>query len=54
MLIHISIGLLNIKKAYESLLQARIAKKIKAWSNIGIPLEVYASDKKFKNLFLDI
>jgi uncharacterized protein len=35
-------------------LQARIAKKIKALSNIGILLEVYASNKKFKNLFLDI
>jgi uncharacterized protein len=44
----------TIKKAYENLLQARIVKKIKALSNIGIPLEVYASDKKFKNLFLDI
>ena len=44
----------TIKKAYESLLQARIAKKVKALSNIGTPLEVYASDKKFKNLFLDI
>jgi uncharacterized protein len=44
----------TIKKAYESLLLARVAKKIKSLSNIGIPLEVYASDKKFKNLFLDI
>jgi predicted AAA+ superfamily ATPase len=44
----------TIKKAYESLLQARIAKKVKALGNIGIPMEVYASDKKFKNLFLDI
>lgn len=44
----------TIKKAYESLLQARTAKKVKALGNIGIPLEVYASDKKFKNIFIDI
>lgn len=44
----------TIKKAYESLLLARVAIKIKSLSNIGIPLEVYASDAKFKNLFLDI
>jgi len=44
----------TIKKAYESLLLARIAKKVKSLSNIGIPLDVYASDKKFKNIFLDI
>jgi predicted AAA+ superfamily ATPase len=44
----------TIKKAYESLLLARIAKKIKSLSSIGIPLEVHASDKRFKNLFLDI
>jgi predicted AAA+ superfamily ATPase len=44
----------TIKKAYESLLMAQIAKKVKSLSNIGIPLYVYASDKKFKNLFLDI
>lgn len=44
----------TIKKAYESLLLARIARKVKSLSNIGIPLDVYASDKKFKNLFLDI
>lgn len=44
----------TIKKAYESLLQARIAKKVRALTNIGLPMEVYASDKKFKNLFLDI
>jgi len=44
----------TIKKAYKSLLLARIAKKVKSLSNIGIPLEVHASDKKFKNLFLDI
>jgi hypothetical protein len=35
-------------------LQARNAKKVKALSNIGTPLEVYASDKKFKNHLLDI
>ncbi len=44
----------TIKKAYESLLMARIAKKVKSLSNIGIPMDVFASDKKFKNLFLDI
>ena len=44
----------TIKKAYESLLLARIAKKVKSLSNIGVPLEVYASEKRFKNLFLDI
>ena len=44
----------TIKKAYESLLLARVAIKIKSLSNIGVPLEVFASDKKFKNLFLDI
>lgn len=44
----------TIKKAYESILLARIAKKVKSLSNIGIPLDVYASDKKFKNIFLDI
>ncbi|MCX6226336.1 MAG: AAA family ATPase [Bacteroidia bacterium] len=44
----------TIKKAYESLLLARIAIKVKSLTNIGIPFENYASDKKFKNLFLDI
>ena len=44
----------TIKKAYESLVLARVTKKIKSLSSIGIPLEVHASDKKFKNLFLDI
>lgn len=44
----------TIRKAYESLLLARIAMKVKSISSIGIPLEVHASDKKFKNLFLDI
>ncbi len=44
----------TIKRAYESLLLARIAKKIKSLSSIGIPMEVHASDKRFKNLFLDI
>lgn len=44
----------TIKKAYDSLLQARIAKKVRALGNIGLPIEVYASDKKFKNIFLDI
>jgi predicted AAA+ superfamily ATPase len=44
----------TIKKAYESLLLARVATKIKSLSNIGIPMDVHASDTKFKNLFLDI
>ncbi len=44
----------TIKKAYESLSLARISRKIKSVSNLGIPLEVFASDKKFKNIFLDI
>jgi predicted AAA+ superfamily ATPase len=44
----------TIKKAYESLTMARIAHKIKSVSRPGIPLKVHASDKKFKNLFLDI
>jgi hypothetical protein len=44
----------TIKKAYESLLLARIAIKIRSLTNIGIPFETYASDRKFKNLFLDI
>ena len=44
----------TIKKAYESLTMARIAHKVKSVSSPGIPLEVHASDKKFKSLFLDI
>lgn len=44
----------TIKKAYHSLVLARIAQKIKSVSTPGIPMEVYASDKKFKSLFLDI
>ncbi len=44
----------TIKKAYGSLAMARIAHKVKSVSNPGIPIEVYASDKKFKSLFLDI
>ena len=36
------------------MLLARIVIKIKSLTNIGIPFEVHASDKKFKNLFLDI
>jgi predicted AAA+ superfamily ATPase len=44
----------TIKKAYQSLLLARIAMKVKSLSAIGIPLEVQASDTKFKNVFLDI
>jgi len=44
----------TVKKALSSLLQARLAKKVKAVNKPGIPLEVYASDKKFKSIFLDI
>ena len=44
----------TIKKAYESILLARIASKIKAVASPGLPLEVQASEKKFKNIFLDI
>ncbi|MCD4683502.1 MAG: AAA family ATPase [Bacteroidales bacterium] len=44
----------TIKKAFESLLMARIATKVKAVTRPGTPLELYASDKKFKVVFLDI
>ena len=44
----------TIKKAYQCLLLARVAIKVRSLSNIGIPLEVHASDAKFKNVFLDI
>lgn len=44
----------TIKKAYDSLSLARIAHKVKSVSRPGIPLELFASDKKFKTLFLDI
>ncbi|HKK61270.1 MAG TPA: AAA family ATPase [Bacteroidales bacterium] len=44
----------TIRKAYESLLMARLAKKIRAVSAPGNPIEVFASEKKFKNIFLDI
>ena len=44
----------TIKKAYNSLVLARIAQKVKSVSTLGIPLEVHASDKRFKSLFLDI
>ena len=44
----------TIKKACESIVMARIAKKVKSVSTPGIPLEINASDKKFKNIFLDI
>lgn len=44
----------TIKKAYKNLSLARITQKIKSVSSPGIPLEIHASDKKFKNLFLDI
>lgn len=44
----------TIKKAFESLQLARIAAKIKAVGNPGLPIEVQASEKKFKSIFLDI
>ena len=44
----------TLKKAFESLLMARIAKKVKAVSTPGHPMEFNASDKKFKSVFLDI
>ena len=44
----------TIKKAFESIQSARIVTKIKAVSNPGLPLEVQASAKKFKSIFLDI
>ena len=42
------------KKAFESLLMARIATKVKSVSRPGLPLEAHASTKKFKTIFLDI
>lgn len=44
----------TLKKAFESLLMARIAKKVKAVPSPALPLEYHASDKKFKSIFLDI
>ena len=44
----------TIKKAFENIQSARIAAKIKAVSSPGLPLEVQASEKKFKSIFLDI
>jgi predicted AAA+ superfamily ATPase len=44
----------TIRKAYESLLLAKVARIVKSVVQVGTPLEVYASDKKFKNVFLDI
>jgi len=44
----------TIKKAYESLVLARLATKVRAVGKPGIPMDVNASDKKFKNVFLDI
>lgn len=44
----------TIKKAFESIQSARITSKIKAVGSPGLPLEVHASDKKFKSIFLDI
>jgi predicted AAA+ superfamily ATPase len=44
----------TLKKAFESLLMARIATKVNAVSSPGLPIDYYASDKKFKSVFLDI
>ena len=44
----------TIKKAFHNLTLARIAQKVKSVAVPGIPLEIHASDKKFKSLFLDI
>lgn len=44
----------TIKKAYESLVLARVVKKVRSVSSPGIPLLAHSSDKKFKSLFLDI
>lgn len=44
----------TIKKAFESLQLARITSKIKAVGSPGLPMEVQASEKKFKTIFLDI
>jgi len=44
----------TIKKAFNSLLLARVAKKVRAVSSPGNLLKANASDKKFKCLFLDI
>jgi predicted AAA+ superfamily ATPase len=44
----------TIKKAFESIQMARIAAKIKAVGSPGLPLEVQASERKFKSIFLDI
>ena len=44
----------TIKKAYRSLLLSRLTHQVKSVSAPGIPLEVRASTKKFKNIFLDI
>lgn len=44
----------TIKKAYRSLLLSRLTQQIKSVSAPSIPLEVRASIKKFKNIFLDI
>lgn len=44
----------TIKKAHDSLILARLARKVKAVKKPGLPLEANASEKKFKNVFLDI
>lgn len=44
----------TIKKAYESLIMAKVTNKITAVKNPSLPLNTSAYDKVFKNVFLDI
>ncbi|MFV0346021.1 MAG: ATP-binding protein [Bacteroidales bacterium] len=44
----------TIKKAYSGLELARISRRVKSVSSLGLPMAAHASDKKFKALFLDI
>jgi predicted AAA+ superfamily ATPase len=44
----------TIKKAYDLLRQAQVIRKIPSASPSGLPLEVSASDKKFKTMLMDI
>ena len=44
----------TIKKAFELLRKAQVITKIPVTSPAGLPLEIYASEKKFKSLMVDI
>jgi hypothetical protein len=44
----------TIKKAVFSLSKARLIHKVKSIGIPGIPMNIFASDKKFKSVFLDI